>query len=64
MNKVIEIVYNGRVEIEWIRIDAKPEILMEDSWTVNTTETSSSERTSTSRSSRPNIGQFDNQKSN
>lgn len=53
-DKVIEIVYNGKRvgDSEWIRIDAKPEILMENSWTVpSTTETSSSERTSTSRSS-------------
>ena len=52
-DKVIEIVYNGKRvgDSEWIRIDAKPEILMENSWTVpSTTETSSSERTSTSSS--------------
>lgn len=50
-DKVIEIVYNGKRvgDSEWIRIDAKPEIIMEQSWTApSTTESSSSERSSTS----------------
>lgn len=53
-DKVIEIVYNGKRvgDSEWIRIDAKPEIIMEQSWTApSTTETRTSERTSTGRSS-------------
>lgn len=48
-DKVIEIVYNGKRvgDSEWIRIDAKPEIIMEQSWTApSTTESSSSERSS------------------